>query len=43
LHIKAGSGIAQVIFHCIAKPAAYSGKYQSARKGPQLAIDEPQA
>lgn len=29
LHIKAGSGIAQVIFETIAEPAAYQGKYQS--------------
>jgi dCTP deaminase len=40
LHIKAGSGIAQVIFHHITEPSAYSGKYQSAGKGPQEAISE---
>ena len=40
LHIKAGSGIAQVIFSQLAEPAAYSGKYQSAGKGPQEAKDE---
>ena len=28
LHIPAGSGIAQVIFHQIIEPAEYSGKYQ---------------
>lgn len=34
LHIKAGSGIAQVIFSQIAEPAAYSGKYQDQVAGP---------
>lgn len=34
LHIPAGAGIAQVIFHKIAHPAAYTGKYQSQ-------VDEP--
>ena len=29
LYIPAGSGIAQVIFHRVAQPAAYTGKYQS--------------
>ncbi len=28
LHIPAGAGIAQVIFHDLASPAAYDGKYQ---------------
>lgn len=28
LHIPAGAGIAQVIFHRIEEPASYSGKYQ---------------
>lgn len=34
LHIKAGSGIAQVIFSKLAEPAAYSGKYQDQVAGP---------
>jgi len=29
LHIPAGSGIAQVIFHELATPASYEGKYQN--------------
>jgi dCTP deaminase len=28
LHIPAGAGIAQVIFHQLHEPAAYTGKYQ---------------
>jgi len=40
LHIKAGSGIAQVIFSQIAEPAAYSGKYQDQARGPVEAKDE---
>ena len=42
LHIKAGSGIAQVIFSQLAELAAYSGKYQNAARGPAEAKDEPQ-
>jgi dCTP deaminase len=34
LHIKAGSGIAQILFSQIAEPAAYSGKYQDQAAGP---------
>jgi dCTP deaminase len=34
LHIKAGSGIAQILFSQIAEPAAYSGKYQNQAAGP---------
>lgn len=34
LHIPAGSGIAQVLFHKVEVPAEYSGKYQNQ-------IDEP--
>lgn len=29
LHIPKGAGIAQVVFHCIAQPAQYDGKYQN--------------
>lgn len=29
LRIPAGSGIAQVLFHKVAEPAAYAGKYQN--------------
>lgn len=43
LHIKAGSGIAQVIFSQVTEPAAYSGKYQDQARGPVEAKDEPQA
>lgn len=34
LHIPAGSGIAQVIFHRIEVPAAYEGKYQNQEDRP---------
>jgi dCTP deaminase len=35
LHIKAGSGIAQVLFHQLAEPASYgNGKYQDQPRGP---------
>lgn len=34
LHIPAGSGIAQVLFHELRTPAAYSGKYQNQRDKP---------
>ncbi|NTA27456.1 dCTP deaminase [Allorhizobium ampelinum] len=40
LHIPAGSGIAQVIFHEIKEPAFYEGKYQGAGDFPQEAIME---
>ncbi len=40
LTIPAGAGIAQVIFHQTAKHAAYNGKYQNAKAGPQKAILE---
>lgn len=43
LHLKAGSGIAQVIFSQLTEPAAYSGKYQDQARGPVEAKDEPQA
>jgi dCTP deaminase len=34
LHIKAGSGIAQVVFHQLAEPASYgNGKYQDQPRG----------
>jgi dCTP deaminase len=38
LHIPAGSGIAQVIFHQVAMPTAYDGKYQNQADGPVQAI-----
>jgi len=38
LHIPAGSGIAQVIFHRISQPAAYTGKYQDQSFDPVPAI-----
>jgi dCTP deaminase len=40
LHIPAGSGIAQVIFHRIAQPAAYTGKYQSQANEPVPSVFE---
>lgn len=41
LHIPAGSGIAQVIFHCISCPAQYEGKYQNQADEPVEAKHEP--
>jgi dCTP deaminase len=38
LYIPAGSGIAQVVFHQIAQPAAYSGKYQNQADEPVPAL-----
>ena len=38
LHIPAGAGIAQVIFHEIAHPVAYDGKYQNQDDRPVAAI-----
>ena len=35
LLLPAGCGIAQVIFHPIAEPARYSGKYENQEAGPQ--------
>lgn len=40
LHIPAGSGIAQVIFHRVAQPAAYTGKYQSQADEPVPSVFE---
>lgn len=40
LHIPAGAGIAQVIFHRIEEPARYSGKYQGQADQPVAAIME---
>lgn len=40
LHIRAGSGIAQVLFHQIAEPSAYSGKYQDQPSGPVKAKED---
>lgn len=37
LHIPAGSGIAQCIFHEIKTPAAYEGKYQNQENHPVAA------
>lgn len=38
LHIPAGSGIAQVVFHSLAQPAKYEGKYQNQEDRPVEAI-----
>ena len=38
LHIPAGSGIAQVLFHELAEPADYSGRYQGQPDHPVPAI-----
>lgn len=40
LHIPAGAGIAQILFHRIEEPAQYSGKYQWQSAEPQPAIME---
>lgn len=40
LHIPAGSGIAQVIFHEIVEPSSYEGKYQDQSDKPVAAIME---
>jgi dCTP deaminase len=34
LHIPAGAGIAQVLFHRLAEPAVYGGKYQDQPNAP---------
>ena len=39
LTIPAGAGIAQVLFHIIAEPAAYAGKYQFQSTDPEPARD----
>ena len=38
LHIPAGSGIAQVVFHRLSEPACYAGKYQNQADRPVAAI-----
>jgi dCTP deaminase len=38
LHIPAGSGIAQVVFHRIEVPARYEGKYQDQANHPVVPI-----
>jgi dCTP deaminase len=40
IHVPAGSGIAQVIFHQIAHPAAYTGKYANQADEPVASIFE---
>lgn len=40
LHIPAGSGIAQVLFHEVAHSYRYHGKYQNQADGPVAAIAE---
>lgn len=40
LHIPAGAGIAQILFHRIEEPASYSGKYQGQSAAPTPAILE---
>lgn len=37
LHIPAGSGIAQVLFHSVQEPANYNGKYQNQENQPVAA------
>lgn len=37
LHIPAGSGIAQVLFHLVQEPANYNGKYQNQENKPVAA------
>lgn len=37
LHIPAGAGIAQVIFHLVQEPAHYNGKYQNQENQPVAA------
>lgn len=37
LHIPAGAGIAQVLFHLVQEPAHYSGKYQNQENQPVAA------
>jgi dCTP deaminase len=39
LHIPAGSGIAQVVFHVVSDKASYDGKYQNQPDRPVDAID----
>lgn len=39
LHIPAGSGIAQVVFHEVLKPTWYAGKYQNQENKPVPARD----
>lgn len=40
LHIPAGAGIAQVLFHKLLEPATYTGKYQNQGPGAQAARHE---
>lgn len=40
LHIPAGSGIAQVVFHQVSCPAQYEGKYQDQEDRPVEAITD---
>lgn len=40
LHLPAGSGIAQVIFHEVSEPAQYTGKYAAQGNHPVAAIME---
>jgi dCTP deaminase len=41
LHIPAGAGIAQVMFHQTSVPGYYSGKYQNQENRPVAAISDP--
>jgi dCTP deaminase len=43
LHIPAGAGIAQVLFHDLSSPARYGGKYQNQPDWPVLAVLEANA
>lgn len=40
IHIPAGAGIAQVLFHKVSQPAAYEGKYQNQEDRPVEARHE---
>lgn len=42
LHIPAGAGIAQVLFHRVSEPASYNGKYQNQADRPVSAIEDPE-
>ena len=40
VHLPAGAGIAQVLFHTLERPASYSGKYQNQANNPVPSIFE---
>lgn len=41
IHIPAGAGIAQVLFHELSEPMYYDGKYQDQANAPVPAIHDP--